>query len=163
MPPNVLVHSHKAIDLSIAASRFYPFAAPGSNVRFLKNWKSENLLPPPTGIPETSAQGPDPARHPRPPDYPPLGRFQPRHPNPHAVSNRATLSHSRDRIFDGDFRFSEFQIFGGAKVKSRVNTPIQIRATHKPASERIHIIANISRSVGFGSGPDRIRIRFGWH
>ena len=55
---------------------------------------------------------------------------------PPAGANRTTRGHSRGRIFDGDFRFPEFRMAGGAKVKSRVNTPIQIPANHGPRPER---------------------------
>ncbi len=129
-----------------AVGRFYPFTAPDSKVRFpekIETSKSAAPTPDTQNLPRR-AQDPGPARSPRGPDSQFLETFHPRHPNTHAGANRSTTTHSKDRIFEGDFRFLDFQISGGAKEKSRVNTPIQIWATHEPRPERIRFVTDIS-------------------
>jgi hypothetical protein len=72
---------------------------------------------------------------------------------------RADLEHV---VAGRNFRFSVFQISGGAKSKLREGTQINIRATPEPIPGRIHFGSDISGYAADGSGPGRVRIYFGW-
>ena len=91
------------------------------------------------------------------------GPVSPPEPNPACRPKIAALRADLEQGGAGrNPRFSDFRISGGAKAKLREHVG-SYRNHHRADPRSCHFVSDISGWTSVGSGPDRVRVKFGRH